>query len=94
MASKKDWRNASINFLLLKWEARSRRRKSRGHGQESGVLRGVFNLGGTRPEREPSKLEAERLLRRLRANPSVASINVVYWDEVVHMEKVRDEISK
>ena len=47
-----------------------------------------FNLGSSqapRVEREPSKLEAERLLRRLRANPSVASVNIVYWDEVVLM---------
>jgi hypothetical protein len=44
---------------------------------------------------ESLKADAERLIRLLRENPEVASVKVVYWDEVVEMSEVREnEISK
>lgn len=47
------------------------------------VQRRVFD--GPPREAEPHALEAERLIRKLRDNPTVAAVNVVYWDEVVSM---------
>lgn len=79
MAGKANWRFAYFRLLLLG-------RKKDADARQSASNGGALRMLGRSTYEYACRRRAGELERELRANPAVAKVEVVYWDEVVKME--------
>lgn len=92
MVRKANWRIGSFGLLLPKRQAHPGARQGGKNGRALRLLSRV--LGAARGLKPVGIVRAGELRDRLEAHPEIASVQVVYWSEVVEMSEVRNEVNE